>query len=706
MTQRILSIWLIVAVILVGCSSINPDNEIPTQISVPTSEPTSAPTQTAAPTIAPLPQPTDLVIPETNAVNPNDQAYLRTVHASPDLGIVDVYIEALAIGTNLDYGRFTEREGIVAGRYKLRILPSASFVTDVTLYEEELTIFGGQSLIFMITGTSEALTVTTLNEPNEPLSNNTSRLLMINAMQDADNMVMLVDNAPQTAITPYLQISEITEHRAKNTSFTFQNAGSILIDTQLDLRERRNYTFIILGSLNRPDTHQFLVLTSDAPGITKVSFINAAPSLFLVDVYLGDQRFASGVNYAGISDSVEFLSGTYDISIYQSEANPDEVDPLTGTQFIANPDEDVVLVLIGEPNDFRFVTHRNNQQPTYSNRARITFINALETAPNILLRSSESSIEHTLGYGRTSITYEIDADTGINFTWINQLDDLQDVILEDVSSFRPSPGNNYLYVFSGSGYDSPIVYGSPVTMLDFEYEEVPVETTTTVPSSRPTKIRLVNMWENQQFVVRLDGTIIAEGIDFGKATNELVISSGEHTIGFYEPETDVLTVELTDEFLATKSYSVIAFNYINADENTTPDAQGDTLIIDDTDAPISSLSGALRLIVLEAEPDSTFGVGYSAPSPNIAQPNAEEDYRRSLFIGIEQRIRKIPPHVASDIYTIPVGSYNIQIIDNEEVAITFTHAEQNIELRTIYNVFLREVSSTGQTNTVIVPYTP
>ena len=704
MTKRILSVFLLVTVILAGCSSINPDEGIPTQLSVPTSEPTSAPTQTAAPTNEPLPQPTDLIIPQTDAINPNDQAYLRTIHASPDLGVVDVYIEALAIGTNLDYSRFTEREGIVAGRYKLRILPSNSFVTDVTLYEEELTIFGGQSLIFMITGTAEAITVTTLNEPNAPLANDTSRLLMLNAMEGADNLVMLVDDAPQTAITPYLQISETTEHRARNTSLTFQNNGSTLFDTDLDLRERRNYTLLILGNLSRPDTQKFLILTSDAPGITQVSFINASPSLDLIDIYFGDELFAESIAYSDISESVQFLSGTYDISIYQADSNPDESDPLAGSQFIANPDEDIFLVLVGDASNFRFITYRINRQATYINRARITFINALESVPNILLRSSDSNLEHTLGFGRVSDTFDIDADTGLSFTWINQLDDVQDVILEDVSNFRPVAGHNYLYIFAGQGYDNPIIHSSEVETLDFAFtDEIPE---TPLPSSRPTKIRLVNVWEGRQFEVRLDGTVIAEGIEFGKATQELIISSGEHTIGFYEADSEFPTLEISDEFLVTKSYSVIAFNYINVDENTTPGLQGDILIIDDTNAPLSSASGAMRLIVLEAEPDSTFGLGYSAPNPNFSQPNAEEEYRRSLFIGIEQLIRDIPPHFASEIHTLPVGTFNLQIIDNDEVAITFTHAEYNIELRSLYNVFLREVTSTGQTSTVIVPYTP
>ena len=702
MTKRILSVFLLMAVVLAGCGSVVLSEELPTQLAVPTDAPTDAPTQTAAPTDVPPPLPTDLIIPRTDAENPNDQAFLRTIHASPDLGIVDVYIESLAVATNLEFGRFTEREGIVAGRYKLRVLPTGSFVTDVALYEEELTIFGGQSLIFVITGTAEAVTITILDEPNAPLPDNTSRLLMINAIEGADNLVMLVDNAPQTSLTPYLQISETTEYEAKRTDFTFQNGGNTLFDTQLDLRERRNYTFVLLGNLNRADTLKFLILNSDAPGLTDISFVNASPSIGLVDVYFGNTPIITGAAYAEINVPQQLLSGTYDISIYPEEANPYDVEPLTGTQFIANPDEEVVLVLVGEPSNLRFVTYRNNPQPTYDNRARITFINALETVPNILLRSTDETLDQRLSYGRLSDTYDIDTEQGISMTWVNQLDDVQDIILEDVSDFTPVAGQNYLYIFLGRGYNDPLLLSLEVGTLGFAFEEaLPV---TTVPSSRPTQIRLVNMWEDRQFVVRLDGAVIAEGVEFGKATSPLIISSGEHTITFHDSETDFGVVEITGEFDIAKNYSVVAYNITNPDRKTALNADGDILLIDDTEAIVSSVFGGIRLIVLEAEPESNFGIGYAAPSSNISQPNAEENYRRSLSLGIQQIIRKVAPGKASGVQDIPVGTFNILIIDNEEIAYSFTHTEYPIEAGTLYNVFLREASDTGQTNTVIVPY--
>ena len=695
MTKRIFSGLVFIIIILVGCTAQNTDGEIPTQIVLPTSTTTDAPTQTPAPSEIPPATPTELVIPRTDAQNPTEQAFLRMINASPDIGVVDVYIESLAMATNLEFKRFTEREGIVAGRYKLRILPTGSFITDPALYEEELIIVGEQSSILVITGTIEAVNLTILNEPNAPLPDDTSRLLMINAMAGIDDMVMLVDGTPQTATTPYLQISETTEHPSGLVDISFQTAGSPLFETQLDLRERQNYTFILLGTVDRSDTQAFLVLNSDAPGLTDISFVNASPSIGLIDIYFGNQLFVGGADYAEISIPESILSGTYDISIYPEGANPDEIDPLSGTQFIANPDEEVVLVLVGEPSSLRFVIYRNDPQPTFDNRARITFINSLESVSTVILNSTEESLNTRLSYGRISDTYEVESEQPFSLTWIQPLDDVQDVALEDFSDFSPVAGHNYLYIFAGRGFDDPILLSLEVGTLGFDEEE-PVLEITNVPASRPTRIRLVNMWENRQFLVRMDGTMIAEGVEFGKATNLLIVPSGEHNIIFYDFETDTEVIEISQEFEAAKDYSLVVYNMNDAD--------GDILSIDDTDAIITSATGGIRLTVLDAKPESNFGIGYSEPNPNISQPDASENYRRSLPLGIQQIIREVPSGEFSEAQRIPTGTYNIRIIDNNRVAYSYTHIEYTIEPATLYNVFLRENQRTGQTNTLIVPY--
>ncbi len=698
-TKHLFSLLLLIGLVITGCGGA-PEEIIPTEVNLPTAEPTLAPTQTAEPTNTPAPIPTEFIIPKTVADNPDEQAYMRIINAAPELDVVDVYVEALALATNLSYGVLNEREEIASGRYTVRILPSGSFVTDEPLYEETLNIFGGESLIFVITGTPENVTFTRLNESNEPLPNDTSRLMMVNALTGGDDLVMLLNDVPQTAITPYLQISEVTTSQSRRVTLTFRNAGAIVAEQLLDLRERENYTIAVVGDVTQPEDIRLLILQSSAPGITSISLVNAAPSIGLVDIYFGDELIVNGASYGENSVPQQILSGIYDVSVYAEGANPDDVTPITGTQFIANPDELIALVLIGEPNALRFATYRSNPQPTYDNQTRIAFLNSLQSIPNILLQSNNEQLDQRLSYGRVTNSVELLTGDALSFTWIQQLPDSQDIALETLTDFSLEAGLNYLYIFAGRGFDEPILLSYEVGTLGFETviveEEEELEP---VIISQPTEVRLLNIWEGRQVNVRVDGTVVAEGLDYGNVTNPLVIEAGERNILFSDIDGDFELVEITETFEEGNDYFVVIFNNLFDDE-----LEGDILLIDETNANLTTVSSAIRLIVLEAALDSRYGLGYSLPSDQLTQPNAEEDFRRSIPVGIEQIVRDVPEFNASTIQRLPTGPHNIRIIDNREAKLSFTHTEVVLEPAILYNVFLWENPRTRQTTTIIVPH--
>ena len=445
-----------------------------------------------------------------------------------------------------------------------------------------------------------------------------------------------------------------------------------------------------------------LILNSQAPGLTNISFINASQSIGLIDIYFADEAAIYGAAYAENSVPEPILSGTYDISVYSSGANPDDVDPITGTQFIANPDEFIVMILMGGPSSLRITIQRLNTQPTYDNQARITFLNSLENVPTILLQSNDETLNERISYGRSSGLIEIPTDRSFSFTWVEQLVNEQDVAQESFSNFLPEAGNNYIYIFGGRGFDDPMIFAYDVGTLGFETVDLDEAEATPFVQSRPTRVRLVNLWEGLEFDVQLDGTNVAESIDYETATESFVIEAGEHQFLFLDAsqEGDNEVVEFIGEFDVAKNYTIVAYN--NRDDT---EVAGGILRIDDTDSFISSASSGIRLVVLEAKPDSVFGLGYSAPSSQLNQPTIQDGFRLSLPIGISQIVREIADSdEISDVQRLPAGPYNIRIIDNDEVALTYTHTEYTLEPETLYNVFLWENASTGQTTTTIIPY--
>src|SRR5690606_17048319 len=88
--------------------------------------PTELPTPEATATNTPPPEPTPLpsVLELTRATDPSQQAFLSVAHAATSVPIFDVYVERLAIATNLNFGQATQPSGIVAGEYFLRVVPN------------------------------------------------------------------------------------------------------------------------------------------------------------------------------------------------------------------------------------------------------------------------------------------------------------------------------------------------------------------------------------------------------------------------------------------------------------------------------------------------------------------------------------------------------------------------------------------------------
>src|SRR5262245_60497056 len=119
---------------------------IPTFTSLPPTITPEAPTETPT---ASGPTPTAPYIPQTIAENPSEQVFVRVVNAMPDTPAVDVYLELLAIATNLNFAQNTEPSGVVAGDYILRVVPAGNTPTDSPLLEQPMSLQGGQSLILV-----------------------------------------------------------------------------------------------------------------------------------------------------------------------------------------------------------------------------------------------------------------------------------------------------------------------------------------------------------------------------------------------------------------------------------------------------------------------------------------------------------------------------------------------------------------------------
>lgn len=683
-----ISLILLISLLLAACGGTS-DQELPTQIVVPTSTETPTPEISPTPTLTPLPT-VEFIIPDRIAREITDQAYLRVVNASPNLGVLDLYIESLAIATNLDYKTYTEQSGIVAGTYKIRIVATGTLLSTVPLYEQSITIEGQTSLILLITGTPEIPSLTVLQENSEPLQGNASRVSLLNAVIGANGMVMLANNAPLTPTVAFSALSDAIEFNTGINEFSFLNAGTQVVSGAFDLRARENYTMLVIGDLARTDTLEVIAFSNRAPGLTTITLVNASPSSGEVDFYIGKRLLLNSTAFAESSVPETVLSGAYDISIYPSGSDISIVEPLAATQFLANPDESIILILAGEANSLRFITYRNDSKPTYDNSARITFVNALESAPRVDMQSN-FDLGVTLIYGQVSETFDLDI-RATSFLWVRRVQDGQDVAVESFNEFIPTAGIHYVYVFSGRGFERPILIQQDVGTLGFSEEE---EVLPTIAPSRPTRIRILNVWKDQPITVRLDDTIIAENLNYTDSTAWIIIPADLHTLSIDDVETNGTIESIETVFNIAIDYSILVYN------GTTK-----FYILEENDTVTDNASGFVRVINLSPNEGSLFGMGYSQPNPNINQPGIADDYRLSLPVGVLQAARDTLPLAASLISRLPAGQHNIRVIDNDEAAIAYTFIEFTIEAGTLYDIIVQEELDGNQVDPVIIPFPP
>ena len=236
-----------VVLLMVACRP-SATQQLPTLIPTYTPPPTATP---EAPTDIPTPSgptPTAPYIPQTIAENPSEQVFVRVVNAAPDATPIDVYVELLAIATNLNFAQNTEPSGVVAGDYILRVVPAGNAPADSPLLEQRISLQGGQSLIFVVSGNANSLTVTTFQESTEPLPIGQSRITAINALTGDQQVSLFEGNNELINSVGAEQASTPVTLSSGRTTLTFQSGGSTLIAHLIDLREQYNHMLVLVGA--------------------------------------------------------------------------------------------------------------------------------------------------------------------------------------------------------------------------------------------------------------------------------------------------------------------------------------------------------------------------------------------------------------------------------------------------------------------------
>ncbi len=690
---------MVISLLIAACSP-STTQQLPTLIPSATPPP---PTETPAPTDTPSgPTATAPYVPQAIADDPSQQVYLRVIHAAPDTPAIDVYVELLAIATNLNIAQNTEPSGIVAGDYVLRVVPAGNAPTDNPLLEQTISPEGGQSLMLILNGSPDNLTLSTFPEPNEPLPSGQSRLTAINGVGGGAAVAVFEGNTELISPVNPGQVSTPITLSSGRTTLTFQSSGNSLLSHLIDLREQHNHTLVLVGRADNPDSLAVVSFEARAPGRAAIRFVNTSAQLGPVEVYLNGEVFVSDAAFGRPSERVDTIAQVYQLEIYAAGVDRTQIEPLIRSQLVANPDDVITMILVGPPEDLRIVEYREDASATAPGETRIAFLNTLPNLPTVALDVARGQIEGitTLNYAQPPVEVPTLADE-YTFYWNNDSGDLVEV----AENLQLEAGRSYLYLFTGRLDNAPIILSNNVG-ID---EELPStlfstdEDSTEEVSFTPIELRVVNAASGLDFPIdfMLDNTLFTAGLAYQQGSELVEIGEGDHTIDVTMPETtNVLAT--TSAFLDTGRYSVFASGFSAESVQV--------LLVPDYPLIFDGQSPHLRLVNLSiSNSDARFGLAYSAAADStVSNPDGMstemEDLRRSIPFGLQRLVDNIAGQNFSGSILMPIGAFDIHIVDSTQNALAATIPNFSMEAGAHYDVVAYQESGSPRVRAFMVEY--
>lgn len=685
---------LVIALFLVACES-----EPPPSTALPTLAPTAVPL-TATPTEPPTPLPTatEAFIPETTADLPENQAFLRVVHAAPGSEAIDVYVEARALAFRLNFRGSTELNGIVAGDYNVVVLPEGDDLDEGTpLASQRISLEGGQTLILLFTGTPDAPALSVLEENTAPLSANESRVTLVHAMPRGPDVTLQQNLVDLTAPIAFGQISDPAVLPSEPLVLIVQSGDQTLTTYNVDLRPRTNYVLVVTGDASNPASIEIIDFSERAPGQSSIRFIHASESNIPVDVYLNGELFINDFGYTRSTDRRLVPTVTYTMTVYQAGANPEENDPLTQTQFNANPDTSLSLILVGRQDDMRITRVEEDLSPTLPEEARMIFVHTLDQAQFLdISAGGDDPLVPSLAYRQASDIFTLDADI-YDFFWTERLSDgRQGDTFETAIDVTLDQGFSYLYILTGRLDDQPpVILGTDVGIQALSPQILDENSVQPTPGT-PTSIRfmnVINTGEPLNFYV--DGFEVSTQQGYAQFSDAILVAEGEHTLSFRTRFSDEDTRDIVVEFEPNTSYIAFAF--------------GDTPFSSDfrvlaNDPPLSYQPGdaQIRLLNFNQSGSLTVGLEFRAstgqPLPPIdptTQAGLPEN-RQPLLFDTTRLAANIEDNTASAISVIPSGQQDIVIVDSEANLVATILVNFTIQSDYRYEVITFSESVSGQ----------
>jgi|GEM_PF-3526524 len=687
--MRFIRVFLLLSLVLLGACS---QPALPTIVPTPTMLPATA-TATITPTRTPLPTLEPSATPmQMTSDDPTQQSQIRIVHASPNTGALDVYIERFALINNLGYTQRTTADPVVAGTYTLSVVPVGGRLDDGALVKLPLDVKGQEMYVVVIYGTNADLKAQIVPLDLSPLKKTDSRVQLFNTFPDG-GPVTLVNTLNEGAILADIAANTLSPAQvfaAENANLQLRAGTISLSDVTSSFAPLTSSLVLLAGSSS--DRASMQVITLDAPvsGEGSVRLLGAVEDLgFSLDVYADNILIAPQLGSNIITESITLAAGIYNLTLYTAGADRDTTPFITGTEIQVGPDQDVIVAIFGTPESISFETTLEDTGPVALNSARIVFFNPVTTATRVSVTSDVLPEIVPVNYGRFSAAYEVPART-TSFTWTQN--DLQGNLetLETALDLSIDAGESYLYVFDERGMaDFDFLYrrtvGESISVMNALFTPTPIPATL-LPAPR---LRMVNALPDQFVEFRLDDVDVVRGLPYASTSTSILTQSGERTLTAHSSDGSQLLARIPLTLEPNIWYT--AFLYGDSAPYSLLLVQDRPLY--DTTAP------SFRVVNLSTDPrQAGAAIAPYIPQPPTPQPAAGEETSPGYSIpgGVERLAYDVPTGTATEfdyMRSILEAAHTVFILDADADLVTFTLANISLSSNMAYDIVV--FKSTG-----------
>ncbi len=561
---------LIVVLVLTACGGDNTEdsNETPVNEAVSTETPVLDQTE-EAPTTPPISQ----TLPPTNPTLPpaatsegvvetiaDESGTIRLVNAITDVSQVDIFVDGEAIERRLETYSASRRDTALSpGTYELSVVES----TGVGLESSALVYFEGtfdlqinDALLLVLTGTSDAISLSVFQEDISPIEPGQARMMFVNAIQDISGAQLLEAGSVLIDAVPFISISDPIEISARDHDFNIEESdGGFLTSFERELESGFEYTVVLVGDLSS-DTITFVILERETPPQTRVRLTHAAPDVLAIDVLFGDVVFTEGLSFGETIDFQTLPSQFYDIRIYDSASGTSST-PLLENRFNLREHQSLEMVVYGQDNDLRIASYTIDTSPIPVGFSRLVVFHAAIGEGGIrFIGPNDSEIGLSARYGEFSGELLIDMGaTEFRFGTGSEEDPI--LVESPTNPINLEEGTIYTYIVTGRTDENPLFLTYDVQLISQPEED------TLDPRGTRVSVRVINaLIDDEPIRLEIDDIQATTRLQQYLISSPTNIESGFHVLRLYN-SSDILLHEVEVSLEDYRSFTVFALGEVS-----------------------------------------------------------------------------------------------------------------------------------------------